>query len=131
MSEMAAICKIGLQPDFTGRGKFKPLAGAIVCEQAAFIVDEAEAALSRPSPVTCERALRRISEMAREILPLMPKLVAQVEAEDTIADIRDELAVRAKRRKGWCPAKTPIAREFDARARELGSKQQCTRTIRG
>lgn len=123
MSEMAAICKIGQLTDFAERANYKPLAGAIAFEQAAFIVDEAEAALSRPSQVTCERALRRISEMAREILFLMPKLVAQQDKEDTIADIRDELAVRAKRRKGWCPAKTPIAREFDARAKKLGSKR--------
>lgn len=123
MSESAAICRCGLQAEYAERGKeWRPLAGAIACEQLAFIADEAEAALSRPGPVTCERALRRIDGMAREALILMPKLVAQKDMEDTVSDIAEELARRARKRKGWCAVKTAVAREFAAleKARRSG-----------
>lgn len=111
-------------------GKSLPLAGAIAYERLVFVIDEAQAALSRPSVVTCERALRRIEEMAWDVLPLMPKLVAKQDMEDTFDDIRDELARRAKKRKVWCPDKTLVAKEFDERAKEFAESEKPARSGR-
>lgn len=93
------------------------LASVFVYEQLAFILDEAQAALMRPSIVTCERALKRIAEMTEEALPLAANMLALPERDDTLDDILQELKRKASKRKGWCPEKTPIMRELEEEAK--------------
>lgn len=92
----------------------KPFAGVLVYEQIAFILDAAQAALMRPSLVTCQRALSQIEEMAKEALPLAEKLLSPRERKETQGDIVDELKKTAKNRRGWCKVSTPIMDELEA-----------------
>ena len=98
------------------------IANVFVCEQIAFILDEAQAALMRPGVVTCERALRRIAELSGEALPLAESMLSPLERDDTIDDIAEELCRKAKARKGWLKEATPVMKEMQARSVENGNR---------
>ena len=97
------------------------LASVFVFEQLAFILDEAQAALMRPSVVTCERALKRIEEMAGDALPLAVKMLSPSERDDTEEDIWQELNRKASRRKCWLKEPTPIIKEMAQRRKNAHS----------
>lgn len=112
MSEAAALCKAGQITEGADRRRKRPLAAAVAYEQLALILDEAEAAQWGRGSLARDRALERVTDMAREALPLMRMLVDRQELAEADEDIAEELARRAKKRKAWCPEPTPIAREF-------------------
>ena len=102
--------------------KEKPFAGVLVYEQIAFILDAAQAALSRPSLVTCQRSLVQIEEMAREALIPAEKLLSPREKRETQDDVAAELRKTAKRRRGWCKNPTPIMEELEAELKREDGK---------
>lgn len=78
-------------------GGLRALYAPIVWEEIALMRMEAELALARPSVVSCERALRRILEMAEEALPLQERAMGATSRD--LQDARDDVEEIRRRRE--------------------------------
>lgn len=100
MSENARLFGLLNAPGCANGGGYaraeKWLLPVLVYEQLVFMRDEAEEALARPGVVPCERALRKILEMADEIIPLQEKAVRPDDLEEAKEDIE---AMRKRKKK--------------------------------